>query len=89
MFSMLFNYFFKKFTNFPSFKLDKVISFLVMSLSIDKHKQLHVASGKNVGIVDLTIGEMGTRGTIETRAKEADFSAKLLDKLSGRKARTS
>ena len=37
-----------------------------------------VASGKNVGIVDLTIGEMGTRGTIETRAKEADASAKLL-----------
>ena len=29
------------------------------------------ASGKTVGIVDLTQGEMGTRGTIETRKTEA------------------
>jgi bacillithiol biosynthesis deacetylase BshB1 len=31
-----------------------------------------------VGVVDLTRGELGTRGTIETRAKEAADSAKIL-----------
>jgi bacillithiol biosynthesis deacetylase BshB1 len=35
-------------------------------------------SGKQVGIVDLTRGEMGSRGTIETRARESADSAKIL-----------
>jgi bacillithiol biosynthesis deacetylase BshB1 len=34
--------------------------------------------GYKTGILDLTAGEMGTRGTPETRAKEAAKSAKLL-----------
>lgn len=38
----------------------------------------HIALGKKVGIVDLTRGELGTRGTAETRAEEAAASAKIL-----------
>ena len=34
--------------------------------------------GYKTGILDLTAGEMGTRGTPETRAKEAAKAAKLL-----------
>src|SRR5204862_6293079 len=34
--------------------------------------------GYKTGILDLTAGEMGTRGTPETRAKEAARAAKLL-----------
>jgi len=36
------------------------------------------AKGKKVVIVDLTQGEMGTRGTIETRRIESEVSAKIL-----------
>ena len=36
------------------------------------------AQGYKTGILDLTAGEMGTRGTPETRAKEAAKAAKLL-----------
>lgn len=35
-------------------------------------------NGKKTGIVDLTQGELGTRGTAETRSEEATNSAKLL-----------
>ncbi len=38
----------------------------------------HIARGKKVGIVDLTRGELGTRGTAETRDEEAADSAKIL-----------
>jgi bacillithiol biosynthesis deacetylase BshB1 len=38
----------------------------------------HVAMGHTVGIVDLTKGELGTRGTVEIRAEEAAASAKIL-----------
>jgi bacillithiol biosynthesis deacetylase BshB1 len=34
--------------------------------------------GKKTGIVDLTMGELGTRGTKETRKQEAEASAKIL-----------
>jgi bacillithiol biosynthesis deacetylase BshB1 len=34
--------------------------------------------GYHTGILDLTAGEMGTRGSAETRAKEAVFAAKIL-----------
>jgi bacillithiol biosynthesis deacetylase BshB1 len=37
-----------------------------------------VALGKKVGIVDLTRGELGTRGSAEIRDKEAAESAKIL-----------
>lgn len=39
---------------------------------------LHVALGKKVGIVDLTRGELGTRGTPEQRLQEAQDSARVL-----------
>lgn len=38
----------------------------------------HIAEGKKVGIVDFTRGELGTRGTAETRDQEAADSAKIL-----------
>jgi bacillithiol biosynthesis deacetylase BshB1 len=38
----------------------------------------HVAAGYNCGIIDLTLGEMGTRGTPEMRLKEAEASAGIL-----------
>lgn len=37
-----------------------------------------VANGKKVGILDLTKGELGTRGTAETRKMEAANAAKIL-----------
>ncbi|WP_345193043.1 bacillithiol biosynthesis deacetylase BshB1 [Algibacter agarivorans] len=41
-----------------------------------------VANGKKVGIIDLTRGELGTRGTAETRDSEAAESAKILGVVS-------
>jgi len=38
----------------------------------------HIAEGKTVGIVDLTQGELGSRGTIETRYEEADAASKIM-----------
>jgi len=38
----------------------------------------HISQGKKVGIVDFTRGELGTRGTSETRDLEAAESAKIL-----------
>ena len=35
-------------------------------------------NGKKTGIIDLTQGELGTRGTAETRKQEADAAAKIL-----------
>ena len=37
-----------------------------------------VAQGAKVGIIDLTQGEMGTRGTPEIRAKESEDAARIL-----------
>jgi N-acetylglucosamine malate deacetylase 1 len=37
-----------------------------------------VKRGKKVGIVDLTEGELGTRGTVETRYQEAAAAAKII-----------
>ena len=38
----------------------------------------HLALGMKVGILDLTAGELGTRGDAETRAKEAAAAAKIM-----------
>lgn len=38
-----------------------------------------VAKGKKVGIIDLTRGELGTRGTAETRDEESANAAKILN----------
>ena len=37
-----------------------------------------ITEGKTVGIIDLTQGELGTRGTIETRHQEATDAAKIM-----------
>ena len=37
-----------------------------------------IADGNSVGVVDLTEGEMGTRGTVATRRKEAKKSSTIL-----------
>lgn len=38
----------------------------------------HIAAGKKVGVLDLTRGELGTRGSAELRTEEASASAKIL-----------
>ncbi len=38
----------------------------------------HISKGYKVGIVDLTLGELGTKGTAVTRMKEAHAAAKIL-----------
>lgn len=38
----------------------------------------HIALGKKVGIIDLTRGELGTRGSADLRDKEAELSSKIL-----------
>lgn len=38
----------------------------------------HISRGKKVGIIDMTRGEMGTRGTSDQREEEALASARLL-----------
>ncbi|MFY0684417.1 MAG: bacillithiol biosynthesis deacetylase BshB1 [Balneola sp.] len=38
-----------------------------------------VKQGKKVGVIDLTQGEMGTRGTIESRKKEADNASSIMN----------
>jgi len=38
----------------------------------------HIAEGKKVGIVDFTRGELGTRGTAETRDEETLVSSQIL-----------
>src|SRR5690606_18195182 len=37
-----------------------------------------IAAGKKVGIIDLTRGELGTRGTAETRDAESEAASKIL-----------
>jgi bacillithiol biosynthesis deacetylase BshB1 len=39
----------------------------------------HIALGKQCGILDLTRGELGTRGNAELRTKEANDAAMLMD----------
>ncbi|MBM3185124.1 MAG: bacillithiol biosynthesis deacetylase BshB1 [Bacteroidetes bacterium] len=38
----------------------------------------YISEGKSAGIIDLTEGELGTRGTVQTRYEEAEAAAKLL-----------
>jgi len=38
----------------------------------------HIQQGKKAGIVDLTRGELGTRGDVPTRMKEAEVSSQLM-----------
>lgn len=41
----------------------------------------HIEAGKTVGLLDLTRGELGTRGTAEIRDQEATASAQLMGAL--------
>lgn len=38
----------------------------------------HIKTGKKVGIVDLTQGELGTRGTAQTRKEEAQAASEIM-----------
>lgn len=38
----------------------------------------HAAAGDKTGIIDLTLGQMGTRGTVESRLQEAADAARVL-----------
>jgi len=38
----------------------------------------HIAKGKKVGIIDLTQGELGSRGTAETRMQEAKAASEVM-----------
>lgn len=38
----------------------------------------HIAQGRSVGLLDLTAGELGTRGNSEIRIREADAAAKYM-----------
>lgn len=38
----------------------------------------HISQGKTVGLIDLTEGELGTRGTVETRYEEAQKAKEIL-----------
>jgi bacillithiol biosynthesis deacetylase BshB1 len=38
----------------------------------------HIAAGRKVGIIDLTRGELGTRGTAETRDQESAHATEIL-----------
>lgn len=39
----------------------------------------YISEGKKVGIVDLTEGELGTRGTVESRYAEAEAASKFMN----------
>lgn len=39
---------------------------------------VEINNGKKVGVIDLTRGELGTRGTAETRKTEAEIAAKIM-----------
>ena len=39
---------------------------------------VEINNGKKVGVIDLTRGELGTRGTAETRREEAAIAAKIM-----------
>jgi bacillithiol biosynthesis deacetylase BshB1 len=49
-----------------------------VELSVGGTIAKHVAAGKKVAIVDLTEGELGSRGTVETRYEEAANAGKIL-----------
>ena len=38
----------------------------------------HIQQGKKVGVIDMTRGELGTRGNVPTRMKEAEVSSQIM-----------
>jgi bacillithiol biosynthesis deacetylase BshB1 len=49
-----------------------------VELSCSATLMKHIDMGKKVGIIDLTQGELGTRGNVETRYAEAELSSKIM-----------
>ena len=49
-----------------------------VELSCSATLMKHIDMGKKVGIIDLTQGELGTRGNIETRYAEAENASKIM-----------
>lgn len=49
-----------------------------VELSCSGTLMVEIANGKQVGVIDLTRGELGTRGTAETRKEEATVAAKIM-----------
>ena len=49
-----------------------------VELSCSGTIMVEIANGKQVGVIDLTRGELGTRGTAETRKEEATVAAKIM-----------
>ena len=49
-----------------------------MELGASGALMMALAEGKTVGVIDLTRGELGTRGTAETRKEEADAASKIM-----------
>ena len=71
--------------NFTKTKTELKLDILVLSAHPDDAEiscggtiAKHVSMGYKVGIVDFTRGELGTRGTPETRAQEASEGARIL-----------
>ena len=50
-----------------------------IELSCSGTLALHASLGKKIGVVDLTFGELGTRGTVEIRQKEATEASRILN----------
>ena len=70
-------------------EIDKIVNMKLDILAIGAHPDdvelgcaatlaKEISLGKNVGIIDLTRGELGTRGSAEIRDKEAVKAAKIL-----------
>ena len=38
----------------------------------------HIAEGKRVGVIDLTEGELGSRGSVSLRYEEAENASKIM-----------
>ena len=49
-----------------------------VELSCSATLMKHIDMGKKVGIIDLTQGELGTRGNIESRYAEAELSSEIM-----------
>jgi len=49
-----------------------------IELSASGTVMAHLALGKKIGIIDLTKGELGSRGSVEIRMKEVEASNKIL-----------
>ena len=68
-------------TNMTDLKLD-ILAFGVhpddVELSCAGTLMKHIAHGKKVGVIDLTQGELGSRGTVLTRMEEAKAASEVM-----------